>query len=217
MSIVMEEEFKRWTAKRKSIFTLLAAAIAGLPGCAAIKGNVTLEAPSSGPTANVRVIIPGALNAYHGVRAYPNSTCFGTKVPGNGNVVSSYLIGFEKNLNGQNLGMLPTYLSQKEGSVQAEIQVAANRPITFHYIYPATSRSVFPEAGSPNTYRIYLNGCSATFSFIPEEGSDYELYFDDALFGICPYNVSKLTAPQTEKPLATATTIAVEPAGACPK
>jgi len=159
-----------------------------LSGCAALKENVAIREPSENPRARIRVLIPSVFGVYRGVRGYPNSTCVGSEVVGNGNIVSSQF-GFEKHLNGQSLGMPATELSQRKDTEKAEFFAVADQPISFRYLIPDIA-SVIIVGGYEHRTRI--PGCSANISMIPEAGADYELAFELGTPGTCVHEVRKL-------------------------
>lgn len=146
-----------------------------LSGCSALRENVVVSEPDSGARARIRVVIPLSSAAYRGVRAYPGSRCVSHRLPGNGMVVNMQMIlGFEKNLNGRKLGIPETDLSQDKDYVSAEIYAAAEQPISFSYLKPASEIVNGPYS------TIYPDGCGLSVSFVPAAGADYELDFEAA-------------------------------------
>ncbi len=145
-----------------------------LAGCAGLKGNVPLQEPKDGDRARIRVIVPTVFNNYRGTAGYPNSQCLGKKIVGSGHVASSYPFGFEKNLNGQKIGVPTTPAAEKKGVVNAEAYLAANQPIIFTYLMPDSASSTTVNG---LTSTRYYKGCTARVGFTPEVNADYELDF----------------------------------------
>jgi hypothetical protein len=204
----------RWKFRLKmNHFNMLSlVCLAFLSGCAALKENVAIREPSENPRARIRVLIPSVLNVYRGVRGYPNSACVGSKVDGNGNIVSSQL-GFEKHLNGQSLGMPTTELSQRKNTVKAEFFAVADQPISFRYLIPDISSLTI--VGS-DEYRTRIPGCTANISMTPEAGADYELAFELGASGKCAYEARKLVVrPSEGDSTASLVSFPIQEVGAC--
>lgn len=142
-------------------------------GCAAIKNNVVVQEPDTGPRARVRVSVPDV--SYRGVRAYPKSACTSKSIPGNGMIVSVQMpLGFEKNLNGKRVG-IPDGPSYPNGnSVSAEVYVSAGQPIAFSFLKPSS------QIVNGSYVRVLPDGCSLAVSFVPDADKDYSLVFGEA-------------------------------------
>lgn len=191
------------------ILCLLSVCLA-FTGCAALKNNVAFSEPLSGEKARIRVVIPdeSPLLPYRGVRAYPNSTCRSTQVPGNGVVVNSRL-GFEKTLNDKRIGIPGTPVAAADDNLSAEIHIAANQPVTFWHMRARTGGTTY------NGFSNYDDGksCSNILSFIPEANADYELAFGQGS-GLCPVSLKKLAQ---ERILIAPINIQTTPAADCKK
>ncbi|MDY7546020.1 hypothetical protein RGU75_07225 [Glaciimonas sp. CA11.2] len=158
-----------------------------LLGCAAIKNNVTFPEPKDGERARIRVIIPKVFNDYRGSTGYPNSQCLPKNLSGGGHIASSYLFGFEKNLNGQKIGIPTTTFSEKKGFVAAEAYLSANRPVIFTFLMPAGASTM---STGTTSYTRYYQGCMAKVGFTPRVNADYELIFPSS--GSCQFELSRL-------------------------
>lgn len=144
-----------------------------LGGCSALRHNVVVQEPDSGARARVRVSVPDV--SYRGVRAYPNSTCVSKNVPGNGMVTSVQMVlGFEKNLNGKQLGIPESPSVPMGHMVSAEVYARAGKPIAFSFLKPSS------QSGTGSYVRVLADGCALGMSFIPEADKDYVLVFGEA-------------------------------------
>lgn len=145
-----------------------------LAGCIALKNNVALTEPTVGERARIRVVIPSVFNNYRGVTGYPNSQCSTKTSAGQGHVVSSYPFGFEKNSNGQKIGIPATRYSEEKDYVKAEVYLSANQPTKFSFLMPASASKVDTGLLQMTTY---YNGCVARIILTPKANADYELVF----------------------------------------
>jgi hypothetical protein len=150
--------------------------VTSIAGCA-IKGNAVVSEPTGGALARVRIaaLDDGPMGVYRSVRAYPNSSCRGQNVAGNGNVVNPTL-GFEKTLNEQQRGMPATAVSQDANLRKAEIYVAASQPFALGYYRAETSSGYV--IGNLHMIRPNRDSCMLSAQFTPEVGADYEVVFD---------------------------------------
>lgn len=156
-------------------------------GCASLKSNVPFPEPTDGDRARIRVVIPSVFNSYRGVVGYPNSQCLPKSAVGNSGHVVGSSFGFEKNLNGQKIGMPTTSFSEKKGYITAEAYLSADQPVVFTFVMPASADSV--SNGSVE-YTTYYKGCVAKVGFTPKTNADYELIFPSS--GNCQFELNRL-------------------------
>jgi hypothetical protein len=172
-------------SKKKILLTFITPLL--FAGCAAIKNNVPFPEPKDGDRARIRVVIPSVFNNYRGVVGYPNSQCMSRKTSG-GHVVDSSF-GFEKNLNGQKIGMPTTPFSEKKGYITTEAYLPANQPVIFTFLMPGDASAI--STGTMN-YTTYYKGCIAKVGFTPKTNADYELIFPSN--GSCQFALNRLIA-----------------------
>ena len=164
-------------------------------GCSAIKHNVALSEPTDGAKARVRIAMPKYGNGRN-VVAYPNSACAGNNVPGKGRVLSNYVIGFEETLNNKKIGMAKTAISMNESFIKSEVYVPAGGPLTLR-TFKVRSESVSAPTSIAGTSLSYVtttrhgDGCGSVFTFVADEGGDYEVVVGGDMVS-CSVSVSKI-------------------------
>jgi len=194
---------------KRATAALIAYASLALSGCAALKGSVAVSEPFDGPRARVRVVMAesGILGPYRGVRAYPNSACVGKNVAGNGVVVNSPA-GFEKSLNGREIGMPATAHSAAAGYRGGEFYAVADQPIALRFVRVGDRSEQVVYGVKRTTY--HNNGCRRTIVLVPQAGADYEFVLGADNF--CSMQATRLT--QTDSGVS-ATPVAVQAAPEC--